>query len=167
MWLGLHKVTNRSIDATRTFRGERLPTGAHGCSLSRTTWGWHMGRVHIEEHNGHRIVVSDCRNCTPAEIVKVCEEVMAIVTAQPQHSISTLTDFTGAHFDKESVTRLKVAAAFDRPHIVRAAFIGTDTLPDVYHKAVENFSARRFATFSTREEALRYLTDEEAEGKTA
>jgi len=121
-----------------------------------------MGRVRIEEHAGHRIVVSDCRNCTPRELIDVIEQVMEIVTSQPQHSISTLTDFTGAQFDKESITRMKEAAAFDRPHIVRAAFIGTDTLPDVYHKAIENFSARRFETFDTREEALRYLMQDEA-----
>ncbi len=126
-----------------------------------------MGRVNVEEHNGHRIVVSDCRNCKPHELVDVIEQVMDIVTSQPNNSISTLTDFTGAQFDKESITRLKEAAAFDRPHIVRAAFIGTETLPDVYHKAIENFSARRFETFKTREDALRYLTQDEAEGKTA
>ena len=121
-----------------------------------------MGRVQIEEHKGHRIVVSDCRNCTPAELVDVIEEVMEIVTAQPNNSINTLTDFSGAQFDRESITRLKEAAAFDRPHIVRAAFIGVDTLPEVYHKAIENFSARRFATFKTREEALAYLTKDAA-----
>ena len=126
-----------------------------------------MGRVTIEEHKGHRIVMSDCRNCTPADIVDVCEEVMAIVTAQPNHSISTLTDFTGAQFDRDSVQRLKEAAAFDRPHIHRAAFIGVDTLPEVYHKAVENFSARRFATFHTKEEALEYITKDEADKQTA
>lgn len=126
-----------------------------------------MGRVTVEEHNGHRIVVSDCRNCTPAELVDVIEEVMEIVTAQPPNSINTLTDFTGAHFDRDSIQRLKEAAAFDRPHIVRAAFYGVDTLPDVYHKAIENFSARRFAIFQTREEALRYLTDGAAEKQSA
>ena len=115
------------------------------------------GRVTIEEHNGHRIVVSDCRNCTAKELVNVIDEVKEIVTAQPPHSISTLTDFSGAHFDRDSITRMKEAAAFDRPHIVRAAFIGVETLPEVFHKAIENFSARRFATFKTKEEAVEYL----------
>ena len=126
-----------------------------------------MGRVHIEEHKGQRIVVSDCRNCTPAELVDVFDQVQEIVTAQPRHSIHTLTDFTGAHFDRDSIERLKEAAAFDRPHIVRAAFVGVDTLPDAYHKAVQNFSARRFAIFKTREEALAYLTEDSASQQTA
>ncbi len=126
-----------------------------------------MQRVQVEEHNGHRIVMVDCRNCTPPELVDVIEEVMAIVTAQPHHSISTLTDFTGAQFDRDTIQRLKEAAAFDRPHIVRAAFIGVDTLPDVYHKAVENFSARRFAIFKTKEEALDYLTQDKADKQSA
>lgn len=126
-----------------------------------------MGRVKVEEHGGHRIVISDCRNCTPAELVDVIEEVMEIVTAQPNKSISTLTDFSGARFDRESIQRLKEAAAFDRPHIIRGAFIGVDTLPDVYHKAIENFSARRFATFKTKEEALEYLTKDESSRQSA
>ena len=117
-----------------------------------------MGRVKVEEHDGHKIVVSDCRNCTPTELMDAIEDVMEIVTKQPNHSISTLTDFSGAQFDRESIARLKEVAAFDRPHVIRAAFIGVDTLPDVYHKAIENFSARRFATFKTKEEALEYLT---------
>ncbi len=126
-----------------------------------------MGRVTVEEHSGHRIVMTDCRNCTPAELVDVIEEVMEIVTAQPPNSIHTLTDFTGAQFDRDSIQRLKEAAAFDRPHIVRAAFIGVDSLPDVYHRAIENFSARRFAIFKTREEALDYLTQDAADKQSA
>jgi hypothetical protein len=126
-----------------------------------------MGRVTVEVYKGHRILFSDCRNCTPAEIVDICEEVMDIVTAQPPHSISSLTDFSGAQFDRDTIQRLKEAAAFDRPHIIRAAFIGVDTLPEVYHKAVENFSARRFAIFKTREEALAYITQDAADKQSA
>lgn len=138
----------------------RVYTNAH-------IWGWGMGSVQIEEHNGQRVVVSDCRNCTPQEIIDVCDQVQEIVTAQPPHSIHTLTDFTGAKFDKNSIQRLKEAAAFDRPHILRAAFVGVDTLPDAYHKAVQNFSARQFAIFKTREEALAYLTQDTANEQTA
>ena len=126
-----------------------------------------MGRVTIEEHHGQRIVVSDCRNCTAEQLVDVIDEVKEVVTAQPLHSISTLTDFSGAQFDRESITRMKEAAAFDRPHIVRAAFIGVETLPEVYHKAIENFSARRFATFKTKAEAIDYLTKDESNRQSA
>ncbi len=126
-----------------------------------------MGRVHVEEHSGHRVVMVDGRNCTPSQLVDVIEEVVEIVTAQPNHSISTLTDFSGAQFDRDSIQRLKEAAAFDRPHIIRAAFIGVDTLPEVYHKAIENFSARRFAIFKTREEALDYLVKNETSRQSA
>jgi hypothetical protein len=126
-----------------------------------------MGRVNLEEHGGHRILVIDCRNCTPKELIDVIEEVEAIVTAQPEHSISTLTDFTGAEFDRDSITRMKEVAAFDRPHIIRAAFIGVESLPEVYHKAIENFSARRFETFDTKEEALAYLVRGESARQSA
>ena len=50
---------------------------------------------------------------------------------------------------------------------VRAAFIGVETLPEVYHKAIENFSARRFATFQTKQEAIDYLTKDESNRQSA
>ena len=59
-----------------------------------------MARVQIEEHNGHRIVIGDCRNCTAAELIDIIEEFQDMVTAQPRNSVHTLTDFTGAHFDR-------------------------------------------------------------------
>lgn len=126
-----------------------------------------MGRVTVEEHSGQRIVMIDCRNCTPAEMIDVLEQVQDLITSQPPNSVSTLTDYTGAQFDREIFQRMKEVAAFDRPHIIRAAFIGVDTLPEVIHKGMENFSARRFEIFETREQALAYLTMEEAGRQTA
>jgi hypothetical protein len=126
-----------------------------------------MARVSMEEHNGQRILISDCRDCTPEQIIDACDQVQEIVTAQPPRSIHTLTDFTGARFNRACVERLKETAAFDRPHIIRAAFVGVDTLPEVFHKAVENFSARQFATFKTREEAIAYLTEKKADQQSA
>src|SRR5512140_1056047 len=126
-----------------------------------------MGRVRLEDINGHRIVMIDCRNCTPAEMIDVLEQVQDLVTSQPPNSVNTLTDYTGAQFDRETFQRMKEVAAFDRPHIVRAAFIGVDTLPDVIHKGMENFSARRFEIFETQEDALAYLTQEQGNRQTA
>ena len=126
-----------------------------------------MGRVNLEQVDGHRIVMIDCRNCTAAEMIDVLEQVQEVVTSQPLNSVSTLTDFSGAQFDREAFQRMKETAAFDRPHIIRAAFYGVDTLPEVYHKGMENFSARRFAIFKTREEALEYLTNDEADRQSA
>lgn len=123
--------------------------------------------MQIEEYNGHRIVMIDCRNCTPAEMIDTINEVEAIVTTQAPHSVHTLTDYTGARFDRAVLERMKLVAAIDRPHIIRAAFIGVDTLPDQYHKAIQNFSARQFAVFRTREEAIAYLTQDGAAKQTA
>ncbi len=126
-----------------------------------------MGRVCLEEINGHRIVMIDCRNIVPAEMMDVLEQVQDLITSQPLNSVSTLTDYTGAQFDRDAFQRMKEVAAFDRPHIIRAAFIGVDTLPDVYHKGMEHFSARRFEIFETKEQALEYLTQDTAHGRTA
>lgn len=126
-----------------------------------------MGRVQIEQHNGQRVVTINCRNCNPAELIDICDEVKDLVTSQPLHSVHTLSDYTGAEFDREALERMKLVAAIDRPYIIRAALIGVDTLPDQYHKAMQNFSARQFAIFKTREEALAYLTEDGAKEQTA
>ena len=126
-----------------------------------------MARFRLEEINGHRIVMIDCRNIKPAEMIDLLDQVQDLITSQPLNSVSTLTDYTGAQFDRETFQRMKEVAAFDRPHIIRAAFIGVDTLPEVFHKGMENFSARRFEIFKTKEEALEYLTNGTANRQTA
>lgn len=126
-----------------------------------------MERVQIEEHNGQRVLMINCRNCKPAELIDIFDEVQELVTSQPPRSMHTLTDYTGAEFDRQTLERMKLVAAMDRPHIIRAALIGVETLPEQYHKAIQNFSARQFAIFKTREEALAYLTGEGAREQTA
>ena len=121
-----------------------------------------MERVRFEEHSGCKIVFADCRNCGPDELVDLIEQVGEMVTTQPPHSVCTLTDFSGAQFSREAITRLKEVAAYNRAYVVRAAFFGVETLPDVYLKALQSFSAREFRTFPSREEALAYLTGEAA-----
>ncbi len=122
-----------------------------------------MERVRFITHGGKRVLLVDHTDSTPEEMTRTLSEVEQIIAAAPPNSLLTLSDFTRAQFDRDAADRLKVVAAKDRPHVHRAAFVGSESIPDVYYRNLEAFSVRRFPRFSTREEALDWLTRENTE----
>jgi len=117
-----------------------------------------MDRVRFITHRGKPILLVDATNCTAEQVLTLADEVRRIVAAQPPSSVLSLTDFAGAQFSRGAVNRMKEVAVFDRPHGKRAAIVGGDSLPKVYYEALRTFSRREFPRFSTREEAMDWLT---------
>jgi hypothetical protein len=68
-----------------------------------------------------------------------------------------LSDFTGASFDEEAVWAMKETAVFDKSYIKRSAWVGEESLPEMFSEKVRTFSRREFPAFRTREEALTWL----------
>ena len=122
-----------------------------------------MERVRFITHRGKRVLLIDHTGSTADEMRRTMDEVEYVVASEPLNSVLTLSDFTGTEFDKALADRMKVVAAKDRPHVRRAALVGAESIPDVYFHNLESFSARHFPKFKTREEALDWLTAEEAE----
>lgn len=122
-----------------------------------------MERVRFITHRGKRVLFIDHTGSTPQEMLRTMNEVERIIAAEPHDSLLTLSDFTGAEFDKTTAARMKVVAAKDRPHVHRAAVVGAESIPEVYFRNLESFSARHFPKFKTREEALDWLTSEGTE----
>jgi len=122
-----------------------------------------MERVRFITHRGKRVLLIDNSRSTPGDVLRTMDEVEHIIASEPPNSVLTLSDFTGTELDKEAADRMKVVAAKDRPHVHRAAFVGAESIPDVYFRNLESFSARHFPKFKTREEALDWLTSDEAE----
>ena len=89
----------------------------------------------------------------------------AIVTNEPPGSVLVVADFSGAEFDKEAVEHIKIATAFDRGHVKRAAWVLTENLPKVLYDSIRQFSAREFPVFATREEALDYIAGDDDPSK--
>ena len=117
-----------------------------------------MDRVRFIDHGGHRILLLDYSNCkSSAEMLKMIEIRKAISKAQRPASLLTLTDATGAKFDHDVLTKIKEAAALERPVIKRAALVGVDSVSKAVIDAVRAFSGRKWAHFNTREEALQWL----------
>ena len=114
-------------------------------------------RIRFIEHQGKQILFVDLSNCSAAEVRKLTHLVPKFVTTQPRGSVLALADFTGAEFDRDAVTALKESAVFDRPHIKKSAWFGTETLPKIFYDHIKVFSQRDLPTFKTREEALDWL----------
>ncbi len=122
-----------------------------------------MDRLKFLTYQGQRILLVDCCHCGPEELIEVFDEVERTIATQPPQSIMTLTDFTGAHFNKAAADRLKVVAAKDRPMVRKAAFVGIEAIPGVFYQALETFSVRKFPGFRTRDEAMTWLVEREGE----
>lgn len=121
-----------------------------------------MERVRFITHRGKKVLLIDHTGSTPAEMWRTMDEVEYVVNAEPPNSLLTLSDFTATQFDKALADQMKVVAAKDRPHVRRAALVGAESIPDVYFHNLESFSARHFPKFKTREEALDWLTEDDA-----
>jgi hypothetical protein len=114
-------------------------------------------RLRFIEHRGKRILLADVSGCSESQLLECIELVRGFVTRQPEHSVLLLGDLSGTRFTKESIEKLKIAAALDQPHIVKAAWVLSDNMPKVLMESIRSFSAREIPTFATREEALDYL----------
>ncbi|MGZ4811479.1 MAG: hypothetical protein ACXVZR_14375 [Terriglobales bacterium] len=121
-----------------------------------------MERVRFIEHDGVQVLLVDCSNCGPQELNQTFDQVQQMVMSQPPHSVLTLSDFTGAEFDKKTADHMKVVATYDRSYVKRSAIVGED-MPDVYYRNLVSFSAREFPIFKTREEALDWLVSQRTE----
>ncbi len=118
-------------------------------------------RIRFITHRGKQVLLVDISNCTPAEMNQLSRLVPAHVAAEPRGSVLLLADFTGSKFDKAAFESLKQATVYDRPHIKRSAWVGTEALPKVFYENLKAFSQRDLPTFKTREEALEWLVAEE------
>jgi hypothetical protein len=84
------------------------------------------------------------------------------VKPEPRGSVLLLADFTGAEFDREAFTSMKESAVFDRPHLKKSAWVGTENLPRVFYEHIKVFSQRDLPTFKTREEAMDWLVQDDS-----
>ena len=114
-------------------------------------------RLRFFEHEGQRILLVDLSNCTAREVEEITRRVPDYVTTQPLGSALILTDFGGASFDRDSLIAMKETAVFDKPYVKKSALIGTESLPREFYESMKSFSRRDLPTFSSREEALKWL----------
>ena len=122
----------------------------------------HPDGQHAFVQRGIDVLLVDLSDCTPEQIAAASHLLPTYLAAQTRGSVLLLADFTGAKFDKTALEAMKQAAVFDRPHLKRSAWVGTESLPKVFYENIKSFSQRSLPTFKTREEALDWLVAEDA-----
>ena len=115
-------------------------------------------RVRFIAYHGKQILLLDLSNCTATEVEKIIRAVPELVTTQLRGSVLILSDFTGASFNQEALRTMKEAAVFDKPYVKKSAWVGADSLPQVFFEDMRNFARREFPLFKTRDEALSWLS---------
>ena len=115
------------------------------------------GRIRFISHQGKKILLVDVSHCSAAVLQRLAALVPEYVTSEPKGSVLLLADFTGAEFDHDAAMQLKESTVFDRPHLKRSAWVGTESMPRVFYENIKSFSQRELPTFKTREEAMEWL----------
>jgi hypothetical protein len=120
-----------------------------------------MDRVRFIEHRGIRVLLLDYSNLHDEQPqLEMIEERVELVAEQPPGSLLVLVDATGAHFSRTAIQRIKEANVLDKPFVRRSAMVGADTAtPKGAIDSVGTFAAKNWGQFSTREEALDWLTE--------
>ena len=118
-------------------------------------------RIRFITHKDQRILLVDLSNCTAEEVAAAARLVPSYTTPEQKGSLLLLGDFTGAKVDKNALTALKEATAYDQPRLKRSAWVGTEALPKVFYDNIKAFSHRQLPTFATREEALEFLVSDQ------
>jgi hypothetical protein len=114
-------------------------------------------RIRFITHKGKQVLLVDATNCSSKELENLAHLVPSYVTAEAKGSVLLLAEFTGVKFDKNTMELLKPALVFDRPHLKRSAWVGTESIPKVFFEQLKAFSQRDLPSFKTREEALDWL----------
>jgi hypothetical protein len=117
-------------------------------------------RLRFIKHKGHAIYLIDFTHCAAKELLLLLDQVRADIARHEPGSVLTLADFTGAQIDKSVATRVKEVLVLDRPYVKRSAWVGTESLPQVFYEHFKSFSQRDLPVFKTREEAMEWLVTE-------
>jgi hypothetical protein len=117
-------------------------------------------RLRFMRHKGQEILLFDLSHCSAKEMLLLLDQIAALVSQHERGSLLILSDFTGTHIDKKVATRAKEVLVLDRPYVKKAAWVGTDHLPNVFYENFKSFSQRELPRFKTREEAMEWLVSE-------
>lgn len=119
-----------------------------------------MSRVQFLTHKGKRILLIDFSGLRAEEVLPVIAEARRVIGLQAEQSVLTLTDLTQMHFDSTVTAALKEYAAHNKPYVKAAAVVGATGLLSVVKQGVELAAARNLRSFSSREEAKEWLSQQ-------
>ena len=120
--------------------------------------------VQFVEHQGKRILVTDCAEVDPQLLKAIAAECCHVVSSHQPKSLRTLINVEGAEFSGEVLNILTELAAKNRPYVFRSAVIGVTGLRFFALKTIISATKRSLKLFDTRLQALDWLAkDDETE----
>jgi len=85
------------------------------------------------------------------------EEAGKLIRVEPQNSVLTLTDVTGARYNLETTQALKEFTRDNKPYVKAGAVVGLDALKKIVYTGIAHFSGRNLAAFDDLEIAKEWL----------
>jgi hypothetical protein len=117
--------------------------------------------VQFVEHQGKRILVTDCAGVDAQLLKAIAAECFHVVSSHGPKSLRTLIDVGGAEFVNEVVSILTELATRNRPYVMRSAVIGVTGLRFFALKTLISVSKRPIKLFDNRLQALDWLAQED------
>ena len=116
------------------------------------------GRVHLSDHEGRRILVTDLSDLTPDHSPAVLDEARRLVAALPkERTLLSLLVVRRMRFDPETIDAMKKVGRENEPWVIATAVVGLSAVGRVVAKVVSTFSGRRYAAFESEEQAKEWL----------
>jgi hypothetical protein len=116
-----------------------------------------MGSAKRLEAGGKKVVLIDISGADMEEMIRVFNEAKGLIRSEPEGSVLTLTDATGAHPTPAITRHLKEFVRGNSPYVKAGAIVGVSALMKPIYVAVMTFANRKIPPFATREEALQWL----------
>jgi hypothetical protein len=117
------------------------------------------------EHKGERILFYDFSGLEDTDAgLRVIAASKGRAADQPPHSVRTLVDVRGSHFDARITRALQDLARDNKPQVLASAVVGVSGLQRVILAAVSRVTRRKFATFDTVKAAKDWLVAQRPQG---
>ncbi len=94
------------------------------------------------------------------EVVRIIEASKGLISDKPPASVRTLTNITGAYFDRDISRELKDFAAYNKPFVKAGAVIGLTTARRIIYHAVLFFAKRKLEICDDIDEAKAWLVEQ-------
>lgn len=119
------------------------------------------GRVRFIDHGGVQILYLDFTGIRDvASAQDAVEEAKEIVTAQPEGSLLTLTDVTGAESSPAIAKVLYELARHNKPWVRASAVVGAGGEEEKVFLLVRDMSRRKLTAFTTSDAAKDWLVEQ-------
>jgi hypothetical protein len=117
-------------------------------------------RIRFIEHKGKQVLLVDFSLATAPQMLPLLTQVQTTVAQHGPKSLLILANYEGAEIDHKVAMKLKQVLALDRPFVNKAAWLGTEHIPQALMENFHIFSQRETVTFKNREKALEWLVAE-------